>query len=280
MKKLFKITLFLLIISILSAFASEQTNNYTKEFLDTITMNEPQPYSGKSLQEQAPFSVIPLSPESFTKSIKQSKSEESVWTYLQNIGLPISFDDASFVYNYKNHASYNEFLLPQDNSYICAASVSFVYSEEANDNYTFLFAQDNSNNWYLVDSISSFGEIYAITDLSGNNTWLIGHNGIQNQTVRWYHLQSNSIVLTYLEQGVWADSVDYHISVESYIDIPTILEASQNTPVTICRQVSIVDFTDVVISTTANEKLVYTQISQYVQTDAGTFELIHSAKYY
>lgn len=279
MKKLFRTTFLLMIISTISAFALEQTNDYIKEFFDIISINEPQPYSGKSLQEQVPFSIIALSPESFTKSIKQAKSEEAVSAYLQGIGLPLSPGDASFVYNYKKHVEYNEFLLPLDNRYTCVASVSFVYSAEANDNYTFLFARENGCNWYLVDGISSFGELYTITDQSGNNTWLIGQNGMQNQTIRWYHLQSNSIVLAYLEQGVWADSVNYHIYVESHIDIPSIFEASKNTPITIYKQISIVDFTDVVISTTAKEKLIYTQISQYMPTDAGAFELISSTKY-
>lgn len=244
---------------------------------EVITVVEPEPYHGKSLQERSAFTPASVSPDAFSKVIKNSQSEDAVFTYLQGLGLPVEFGDASFVYYYRNRMKLKEFILPKDGGYSRLVSVSYVYSKEENDNYTFIFVEENAI-WYLIDAIDSFGDICVISDTKGLNTWLIGHNGTSNRTARWYHLSSTTMALAYLEQGIWADDSKYHVFVETNVELPENGEICPDTYITINKEVSICELVDDTKSATDKREIVYTQIDQYIITDQGSIEHIQTIR--
>jgi hypothetical protein len=244
---------------------------------EVVTVDEPEPYQGKSLQERVSFDSVRISPYTFSKAIENSQSEDAVFTYLQDLGLPVEFGDASFVYYYRNRMKLEEFKLPKDSGSSRIVSVSYVYSKEDNDNYTFIFVEENGE-WYLTDAIDSFGDICVITDTVGKNTWLIGYNGTTNRSVRWYHLQSTTVALAYLEHGVWADDPKYHVYVETHVELPDDSKISPETFITICKGVSVLELMDDTKSATAKREMVYTQINQYKITVQGAIELIQTSR--
>lgn len=277
MKKLVCFAYVVVMMLTLSTVALGDSFEFFARNGEVITVVEPEPYHGKSLQERSAFKSVSISPDAFSKAIKNSQSEDAVFTYLQGLGLPVEFGDASFVYYYRNRMKLEEFTLPKDSGYSRIISVSFVYSKEDNDNYTFIFVEENAK-WYLIDAIDSFGDICVITDTEGDNTWLIGYNGTLNRTVRWYHLPSTTMALAYLEQGIWADDSKYHVFVEANVELPENGEISPDTYITINKEVSVCELVDDTKSATAKREIVYIQIDQYIITDQGSIEHIQTIK--
>lgn len=277
MKKLVCFAYVVVMMLTLSTVALGDSFEFFARNGEVITVVEPEPYHGKSLQERSAFKSVSISPDAFSKAIKNSQSEDAVFTYLQGLGLPVEFGDASFVYYYRNRMKLEEFTLPKDGGYSRIISVSFVYSKEDNDNYTFIFVEENAK-WYLIDAIDSFGDICVITDTEGDNTWLIGYNGTLNRTVRWYHLPSTTMALAYLEQGIWADDSKYHVFVEANVELPENGEISPDTYITINKEVSVCELVDDTKSATAKREIVYIQIDQYIITDQGSIEHIQTIK--
>lgn len=247
---------------------------------EVVTLFEPEPYEGKSLQERVPFAYVCVSPYTFSKAIQNAQSVDAVFAYLQGLGLPVEYGDAGFVYYYRNRMETEEFALPKDGSYSRLMSVSFIYSRESNDNYAFLFAKKD-NQWYLIDSIVSFGDICVLTDCEGKNTWLVGYNadiGDMNRTVRWYHLQSTTMVLSYLEKGIWADNPNYQVYVETHAELPEDGEIKPNACITLCKKVSVCSLIEDASPTAFEETAQYTYLEQYRISENGLIELIQTVQ--
>ena len=265
------------------SFSSAALGDYFEMRTDNgevVTLFEPEPYGGKSLQERVPFAYICVSPDTFSKAIQNAQSADTVLAYLQGLGLPVERGDAEFVYDYRNRMETGEFTLPKDGSYSRLMSVSFIYSRESNDNQTFLFAKKDSQ-WYLIDSIVSFGDISVLTDCEGENTWLVGSNadiGDVNRTVRWYHLQSTTMVLSYLEKGLWADHLNYHVHVETQVEWPEDGEIELNTCITLCKKVSVRSVIEGSAPTAFEETAQYTYLEEYRISENGSIDLIQTVR--
>lgn len=245
---------------------------------EVVTLLEPGPYEGKSLQERVPFAYVCVSPDTFSKAIRDAQSADAVLAYLQGLGLPVEYGDAEFAYSYRNRMETEEFALPKEGSYSRLMSVSFIYSRENNDNYTFIFAQKDSQ-WYLIDSIVGFGDICVLTDREGKNTWLVGYIGDMNyRTVRWYHLQSTAMVLSYLEKGVWADNPDYQVYVETYVELPEDGEIKPNACITLCKKVSVHSVIEDSAPTAFEETAQYTYLEEYRISENGSIDLIQTVR--
>lgn len=247
---------------------------------EVVTLLEPGPYEGKSLQERVPFAYVCVSPDTFSESIQNAQSADTVFAYLQGLGLPVEYGDAEFAYSYRNRMETEEFALPKDGSYSHLMSVSLIYSRESNDNYTFLFVQKDSQ-WYLIDSIVSFGDISVLTDYEGKNTWLVGYNadiGDVNRTVRWYHLQSTTMVLSYLEKGVWADNPNYQVYVETQVELPEDGEIKPDTCITLCKKVSVHSVIEDSAPTAFEETAQYTYLEEYRISENGSVDLIQTVR--
>lgn len=265
------------------SFSSAALGDYFEMRTDNgevVTLLEPEPYGGKSLQERVPFAYICVSPDTFSKAIQNAQSADTVLAYLQGLGLPVERGDAEFVYDYRNRMETGEFTLPKEGRYSRLMSVSFIYSRESNDNQTFLFAKKDSQ-WYLIDSIVSFGDISVLTDCEGENTWLVGSNadiGDVNRTIRWYHLQSTTMVLSYLEKGLWADHLNYHVHVETQVEWPEDGEIEPNTCITLCKKVSVRSVIEGSAPAAFEETAQYTYLEEYRISENGSIDLIQTVK--
>lgn len=243
---------------------------------EMITVYEPEPYQGESLQERFSFMYICVSPDAFTRSIKNAQSEDAIFVYLQGLGLPVEYEEASYVYYYRNRMKIEEFALPEDNRYSRIVSVSYIYSKEDNDNYVFVFVEENGE-WYLIDGISSFGDIRAMIDSEGKNVWLTGYNGVTNRTVRWYHLQSTTVVFAYLEQGVWADSPKYHVFVETNIELPENGGLRTNAYIKLCKRVSVCNIAEETLPDAAQRTVDHIELEQYIVSDHGSIDFVQAS---
>lgn len=240
--------------------------------------HEPGPYSGVSFQEQTPFAPIALSPDAFTSAIAKCDTPEQAIAYIADTGLPLDPYDSEYLYFYRNRLNRETFVLPEGSP--CGKqliTVTYSYSEEENDNFTFLFVLDEGQ-YLLTDCISHFGQIELVADSKGRNIWLVGKTGSSYQTVRWYHLNSNQVVLRYLAKGAEVDPVDYHILVENTAD-PSLNQGFQEDGrLTVLKQVSVIDFTHSPKSEDAPTTLLYTETFVYEAQDNGEFILIQTEK--
>ncbi len=229
----------------------------------------PAPYSGVSYQESAAsFEPVRIMPEQFEKQINDCQSPDELNQWFNSIGINMDIYDAEYVYFYRNRKDKQTFPLKSGGS---LTTVSYAYAREENDNCVFLFWQEDGQT-HLIDSIFNFGHIQVMTDSEGQNTWLIGHTGASNhQTVRWYHLGSQRIVLSYLVHGIQADRTDYHFKVQTTIEPAFTRTLPEDDTFTMVQQVSAIDLS----SSThpddlAQEILLYMQEEIYqAQKDGG-----------
>lgn len=237
--------------------------------------NEPRPWCGVSYQEDTPFRPIMLSPEAFMENIASVDNVEEANDYFQCIGLPT--DSSEYTYFYKHSMQCERFALESNLSGIEKISVVICsYDPSTYDNVAFLFIH-NEDDCFLIDVIASFGDIQLVQ--SKDNIWLVGRTGTEYQTVRWYHVNSQRIVLSYLAQGYMADRVDYHFHVKSCVD-PALNQCffDHNT-LLILKQFSIDDFTQVGFTDVGIMRVLYTQSITYQAQNDGTFLLTDTIRY-
>lgn len=246
-----------------------------EEIESLVAQYAPQPWCGVSYQESAPFDAITLSPETFIENIAAAENSEDVADYFQRIGLPA--DDSGYVYSYK-HSLHCEHFAPKSNlsGIERIAVVSCTYDPSSNDNMVFLFIK-NADSYFLTDVIGSFGDIQLVQDQ--DNIWLVGRTGTEFQTVRWYHVDRQKVVLSYLAQGFTADRTDYHFYVKSCVDPSLNQDFLDQHTLLILKQTSIDDFTQAGFADTGIMSVLYTEaLTYHVQSD-GTFLLTDTRKY-
>lgn len=141
----------------------------------------------------------------------------------------------------------------------------------------FLFIE-NADPCFLTDVIGSFGDIQLVQDQ--DNFWLVGRTGTEFQTVRWYHLNSRKIVLSYLAQGFNADRMDYHFHVKSCVDPSLDQDFLDQHTLLILKQTSIDDFTQTGSADTGIMSVLYTETMTYHVQHDGTFLLTETRKYH
>lgn len=238
----------------------------------------PGPYGGVSYQEgSSPFEPISILPEEFENVVRTSKTPEELHSRFHALGLPLDSYDTEYVYFYRNRKDEQVYPLDANRSLIC---ISYSYSREENDNCVFLFLTENDET-RLIDCIFNFGEIQIQMDSAKKNTWLIGKTGSgSRQTVRWYHLGSNRVVLSYLAYGIAADRTDYHFKMESVVVPALNCDFESDGTLTLLKQVSVIDLTS--YSKPGDpmpETILYTQSETYQTQENGTLILQNTATF-
>ncbi len=215
-----RILLFSLMLALLSpAMATAAEGDILPQIEAILFPYEPGPYSGISLFERAPFDPIPLSPDSFTKALQNSvcppddNQPEDTIRYIQSLGLPLFTQDCEYLYYYQNRMTKQQFSYEKEGSPCRITLVHIAYDEERDDQFTFLFLNEGMGD-FLIDCIPSFGHIQFLQSPTGHH-YLMGHTGTgQYHTVRFYHIESKSIALGFLQEGTMADKMDYHFTVQ------------------------------------------------------------------
>lgn len=242
--------------------------------------DEPSPYEGPSLQETSPFDPIPLDPAVLMEEISKAQSPEDVQKYLKGYGVPLAPSDGEYVYSNKSRVTCQRLSLRGDEQALSGVTiVSYAYSAEDNDNFAFLFCEQDGVDT-LIDGLSGFGNVQVMQDASNGNAWLVGSIGKAHQTIRWYHLQSRSIVFSYLAQGIMADRADFHLKVTAQLH-PLMAQTIPSDGIfSVRKQVSAMDLTaDSAASGQAPETVLYTQVDVYEVQPDGTLRALASKRY-
>ena len=256
------------------------SSGFAASYDDLVTLAaqyEPQPFDAVSAQESNPFTPMVLNPEAFMDEIEQASSAAQLDDYFQSIGLPVDSLDSEFILNYNYSSQWDRFEpVPSSPSIQEITIVSYTFPEQINDNIVFLFVQ-NQNAYVLTDILTAFGEIQLVQD--EENIWLVGRTSPGHQTVRWYHVNSQRIVLLYLAKGWTADRVDYHFYAESCVDPLLNQNAFEEDSLLILMQIGVMDFTQPEHSNDGQKHVLYTKAMTYTIEEDGTFILTNTVQY-
>lgn len=279
--KLLQAGLFLALVCLFGAQDVEALSEEEQmtELYALVAAYEPSPYEGRSIQETNPFDPFPLDPEVFIKEIGETQSPDEVQNFLHDRGIPLSPSDGEYIYYNKSRLTYEQYSLHDQQALSSVMVVSFAYSEETNDNLTFIFSE-KEGVYTLIDCINCFGNIEVINDDRTGAVWLVGETGVDNRTIRWYHLQSKTIVLSYLAQGMMADRMDYHIKVTSQLEPSVEQMVPSDRFFSIRKQVSVFDLiTGNTYASKVPEIVLFTQVDVYEIQPDGSLRTVGSKQY-
>ena len=268
MKKSVLGIILLIVIVAFSVSAWAEENGLPQDIDVIIAQYEPGPHSGVSYYQNTPFTPISITPQRFQKEIAAIQSPEEAISYLQGIGLPMDALGCEYIFYYKNRIDLDQFPFIDDtgNQHVISI-VRYSYDKEGHDNFAFIF-HETQQSVSLIDCISSFGDIQLMQDPRKKNVWLVGKTGYWDyQTVRWYHLDRQEVVLAYLAHGVETDPVDYHVHVTN-TEVPD--NSFQDTGLLILtKQISVDDFTRSPISADFVNVVVSTETVIYEAQENG-----------
>lgn len=256
----------------------------TKEMLDfdeMIANDEPRPSGVPSFHANIPFEPIVLSPHELMMQVERCKSSDEILKLSLNLGLPLSAGDSDYIYQCRNNHALMRFPLPKGKwkfSEIVTLTYTFADYEGSSDNLTFVFI-GNGETYSLIDILLFIDHLQVVTDTNHETSWLVGEaRSGENKSVRWYNVMKREYGLSYLEKGVMADRVDYHIKVQSLADpiADGILPASGMLAVR--KQVSLKDYTKTA-PTEAPEIPLYAQIDVYIYQPGMELMLLRSKRY-
>lgn len=262
------------------AVAYSETNGMM-DFDEMIANYEPRPSGVPSFHANIPFEPIVLSPHVLMMQVEGCKSSDEILTLSLDLGLPLSAGDSDYIYQCRNNHALLQFPLPKGQwkfSEIVTLTYTFADYEGSSDNLTFVFT-GNGETYSLIDILLFIDHLQVVTDTNHETSWLIGEARTgENKTIRWYNVMNREYGLSYLEKGVMADRVDYHIKVQSLSDPIVDGTFPASGMLAVRKQVSLKDLTKTNPSV-APEIPLFAQIDVYNYQPGMDLMLLRSKKY-